>query len=66
MVQYHTAVAIEDWPKAINLVQQLITLDANRWEFYQNLGTLQSNQMHYQEAAQSYARGVEVAQKRLW
>jgi tetratricopeptide (TPR) repeat protein len=65
MVQYHMAVAIEDWPKAINLVQQLITLDANRWEFYQNLGTLQSNQTHYQEAAQSYAKGVEVAQKTL-
>jgi tetratricopeptide (TPR) repeat protein len=65
MVQYHTAAAIEDWPKAITLVQQLIALDANRWEFYQNLGTLQSNQMMYQEAAQSYAKGVEVAQKTL-
>ncbi|HZE80879.1 MAG TPA: tetratricopeptide repeat protein [Candidatus Polarisedimenticolia bacterium] len=65
MVQYHMAVAIEDWPKAIGLVQQLIALDANRWEFYQNLGTLQSNQTHYQEAAQSYAKGVEVAQKTL-
>jgi tetratricopeptide (TPR) repeat protein len=65
MVQYHTAVGIEDWPKAISLVQQLIALDSNRWEFYQNLGTLQSNQMQYQEAAQSYAKGVEVAQKTL-
>lgn len=65
IVQYHTAVAIEDWPKAISLVQQLIALDANRWEFYQNLGTLQSNQMMYQEAAQSFAKGVEVAQKTL-
>jgi tetratricopeptide (TPR) repeat protein len=65
MVQYHTAVGIEDWPKAISLVQQLIALDSNRWEFYQNLGTLQSNQMQYQEAAQSFAKGVEVAQKTL-
>jgi tetratricopeptide (TPR) repeat protein len=46
-------------------VQQLIALDSNRWEFYQNLGTLQSNQMQYQEAAQSFAKGVEVAQKTL-
>ncbi|MGZ7107203.1 MAG: tetratricopeptide repeat protein [Candidatus Angelobacter sp.] len=65
IVQYHTAVAIEDWPNAISLVQQLIALDSNRWEFYQNLGTLQANQMQYQEAAQSFARGVEVAQKTL-
>jgi len=65
MVQYHMAVAIEAWPTAIILVKQLIALDANRWEFYQNLGTLQSNQTMYQEAAQSFAKGVEVAQKTL-
>ncbi|MCU1220687.1 MAG: hypothetical protein JWN42_1884 [Candidatus Angelobacter sp.] len=51
MVQYHTAVGIEDWLNAISLVKQLIGLDPNRWEFYQNLGTLQSNQMQYQEAS---------------
>jgi len=65
IIQYHTAVEIEDWLKAIDLVKQLIALDANRWEFYQNLGTLQSNQMQYAEAAQSFAKGVEVAQKTL-
>ena len=65
MVQYHIAVGIEDWLNAISLVKQLIELDPNRWEFYQNLGTLQSNQMQYQEAAQSFAKGVEVAQKTL-
>jgi len=65
MVQYHTAVGLEDWLNAITLVKQLIALDPNRWEFYQNLGTLQSNQMQYAEAVQSYAKGVEVAQKTL-
>lgn len=65
MVQYHTAVGIEDWLNAISLVKQLIALDPNRWEFYQNLGTLQSRQMQYAEAAQSFAKGVEVAQKTL-
>jgi tetratricopeptide (TPR) repeat protein len=65
IVQYHTAVGIEDWLNAISLVKQLIALDPNRWEFYQNLGTLQSNQMQYPEAAQAFAKGVEVAQKTL-
>ena len=65
MVQYHTAVGLEDWLNAMGLIKQLIALDPNRWEFYQNLGTLQSNQMQYAEAAQSFARGVEVAQKVL-
>jgi hypothetical protein len=65
MVQYHTAVGTEDWLNAITLVKQLIVLDPNRWEFYQNLGTLQSNQLQYAEAAQSFAKGVEVA-KNYW
>jgi len=65
MVQYHTAVGLEDWLNAISLIKELIALDPNRWEFYQNLGALQSNQMQYAEAAQSFASGVEVAQKTL-
>jgi len=65
MVQYHTAVGIEDWLNAISLIKKLIAVDPNRWEFYQNLGTLQSRQMQYAEAAESYARGVEVAEKTL-
>jgi tetratricopeptide (TPR) repeat protein len=65
VAQYHSALALQDWPNAIPLVQQLIALDPNRWEFYQNLGTLQVNLGKYQEAAQSYAKGLEVAQKTL-
>jgi tetratricopeptide (TPR) repeat protein len=65
LVQYRAALALQDWPNAIPLVQQLIALDPNRWEFYQNLGTLQANLGKYQEAAQSYAKGLEVAQKTL-
>jgi tetratricopeptide (TPR) repeat protein len=47
------------------VLQDLIALDGNRWEFYQNLGTIQANQTHYQEAAESFAKGVEVAEKLL-
>jgi tetratricopeptide (TPR) repeat protein len=65
IVQFHGATDSQDWPLATNLLQQLIALDSNRWEFYQNLGALQANQQHYQEAAQSFAKGVEVAEKLL-
>ena len=65
IVRYHGALDIQDWPGAIGLLQELIAVDANRWEFYQNLGTLQANQSRYQEAAESFAKGVEVAQKVL-
>jgi tetratricopeptide (TPR) repeat protein len=65
IARYHATLELQYWPEAINVLQQLIALDPHRWEFYQNLGTLQANQMHYQDAAESLARGAEVAQKTL-
>jgi tetratricopeptide (TPR) repeat protein len=65
IVQFHGATDSQDWPQAIELLQQLIALDSNRWEFYQNLGALQSNEEHCQDAVQSFAKGVNVAEKLL-
>jgi tetratricopeptide (TPR) repeat protein len=65
VAQYHTSLAAEDWPSAMGQLKQLIVIDPHRWEFYQNLGTLQANQGLNKEAAHSYARGVEEAQKIL-
>jgi tetratricopeptide (TPR) repeat protein len=65
IVQFHSAVEIPDWPTAASLVQQLIALDPNRWEFYQNLGTIQANLTHYEDAVQSFTKGIEVAEKLL-
>lgn len=63
--QYEAAAAVEDWLNGITLLKKLIALDTNRWQFYQNLGRLQSNLMQFEEAAQSFARGAEVARKTL-
>ena len=65
IVQLHGALDVQDWPNATELLNQLIVLDANRWEFYQNLGTIQANQTHYEEAVQNFAKGVTVAEKML-
>jgi len=65
IIAFHGANEAKDWPSATKIMEELISLDANRWEFYQNLGTIQANQRHYEEAAQSFAKGVEVAQKLL-
>jgi tetratricopeptide (TPR) repeat protein len=65
VAQYHQALALEEWPNAISRLKELISIDPHRWEFYQNLGTLQSNQGLYQEGAQTFAQGVEVARKTL-
>lgn len=61
----HTALDAQDWSRATDLLGQLITLDPNRWEYYQNLGTIQSNQSRYPEAAESFRKGVELGQKAL-
>lgn len=65
IIAFHSAMEVKDWPNATKLMEELISLDANRWEFYQNLGTIQANQQHYEEAIQSFAKGVEVAEKLL-
>src|ERR1051325_1188062 len=65
IVQFQSALDVKDWTRATELLHQLIETDPNRWEFYQNLGTIQANQTHYQEAVGSFAKGVEVAEKLL-
>jgi tetratricopeptide (TPR) repeat protein len=65
IVQFQGALDVKDWTHATELLQQLIALDPNRWEFYQNLGTIQANQTHYQEAVGSFAKGIAVAEKLL-
>ena len=63
--QYEAAVAIEDWLGATDVLKKLIAVDTNRWEFYYNLGRIETNLMQYDEAASNFARGVEVARKML-
>jgi tetratricopeptide (TPR) repeat protein len=65
IVEVQAALGAQDWPGATKILQELISLDANRWEFYQNLGTIQANQSHYEEAIQSFAKGTEVEEKLL-
>jgi tetratricopeptide (TPR) repeat protein len=65
IIAFHGAMEVKDWPSATKVMEELISLDANRWEFYQNLGTIQANQQHYEEAIQNFAKGVEVAEKLL-
>lgn len=61
----HSALDNHDWPRAEDLLHQLIQLDGNRWEFYQNLGAVQSNMQKYAESAESFQKGIELEQKLL-
>lgn len=58
----HAAIDAQQWPEATDILKQLIAADPNRWEFYQNLGTAQSDQSLYEDAAHSYERGIQLAQ----
>ncbi|HEY6248485.1 MAG TPA: tetratricopeptide repeat protein [Candidatus Angelobacter sp.] len=58
----HAAIDAREWPAATDILNQLIAADPNRWEFYQNLGTVQTSQSKYEEAAKSYERGIELVQ----
>ena len=60
--QLHTAIDAQKWPEATDILVQLIAADPDRWEFYQNLGTVQNNQSEYEDAARSYERAIELAQ----
>lgn len=63
--ELHNALDSRDWRLAGSILQQLIALDPNRWEFYQNLGAIENNLSHYHEAVQAFQKGVEVAEKTL-
>jgi tetratricopeptide (TPR) repeat protein len=61
----HTALDGADWSRATDLLGQLIALDPERWEYHQNLGTIQGNHGQYQESAENFRKAVELAQKAL-
>lgn len=63
MPQLHSALDVHDWPEALQTLNQLIALDPNQWQLYQNLGMVQSNLYHYEEAAASFEKAAELAGK---
>ncbi|HET9837704.1 MAG TPA: tetratricopeptide repeat protein [Candidatus Angelobacter sp.] len=65
IVQLQASLDAKDWTRATDLLHQLIELDPNRWEFYQNLATIQANLTHYQEAIASFGKGIDAAKKLL-
>jgi tetratricopeptide (TPR) repeat protein len=54
----------QDWPKAESAFKQLIAAapDTSRWDFYMFLGEAQSKSNQLQEAAQTFEKGIQVAE----
>ncbi|HLW51995.1 MAG TPA: tetratricopeptide repeat protein [Candidatus Angelobacter sp.] len=62
IAQYQAALAAKDWKAAIPPLQGMTTADPGRWEYFQALGNMQLNDGQYEEATQSYEKGIQVAQ----
>jgi tetratricopeptide (TPR) repeat protein len=62
ITQAQTALNAKNWPEAENVLNQMVAQDPNRWEFYQALGNAQLNQSKFEEAVQSYGKGIPLAQ----
>jgi tetratricopeptide (TPR) repeat protein len=65
ITEVRSALEAHDWGTAAALLKQLIALDPNRWEFYQNMGAIQANREQYQEAVGSYEKAIELLSKGL-
>ena len=54
----------QDWPKAENALKQLIAAapETSRWDFYMALGEAQTRSNKFEDAAQTYGKGVQIAQ----
>lgn len=54
----------QDWPKAESALTQLIAAapDSSRWDFYMALGEAQSKSNKLPEAAQTYDKGIKIAE----
>jgi len=61
ITQAITALNAKQWQEAVSPLQQLIAADPNRYEFYQSLGDAQFNLGQFEEATQTYEKGVQVA-----
>jgi tetratricopeptide (TPR) repeat protein len=62
ITQAQTALAAKNWEAAEPLLKQMIAIDGTRYQFYQALGDAQANLNKYDEAVDSYGKGIELAQ----
>jgi tetratricopeptide (TPR) repeat protein len=63
--ELNIALDAQDWPRATGILQQLIAADPDRWEYYQNLGTIQSRTSQYQAASQTFEQAIVLARKAM-
>jgi tetratricopeptide (TPR) repeat protein len=60
-----SALQAQNWPKAEDALKQLIAAapESSRWDFYMALGDAQAKQNKFQDAAQTFDKGIPLAQQ---
>lgn len=59
--QANTAMAAKNWQGAVGPMQQLIVIDPANWSLYSILGDAQLNLGQYDQAVDTYQKGIQVA-----
>lgn len=60
--QAQTAFSAKNWEAALPPLQQLVTMDPTNWQFYQFLGNAQFQLGQYDQALDSYEKGIQAAE----
>lgn len=60
--QAQTAMVAKNWQEAVPPLQQLVTIDPNNWQFYAALADSQFNLGQYEQALDSYQKGIQAVE----
>lgn len=62
IAQLNPALQAKDWKTADPILQQLIAVNPNRWEYQQALGNAQLGEEKYEDAVATYEKAIPLAQ----
>ena len=60
--QVNEAVNTKNWEAAVAPLQQLIAADPNNWQYYSGLGDAQYNLGQYDQAVETYTKGIQIVE----
>jgi tetratricopeptide (TPR) repeat protein len=60
--QATSAMNAKNWQEAVGPLQQLVAMDPNDWQFYSALGDSQLNLGQFDQAVDTYSKGIQAAE----
>ena len=56
------AMNAKNWQEAVPVLQQLVAIDPNNWQYQQSLGNSYFNLQQYDQAVEAYEKGIQAAE----